>query len=584
MLSIGRGWLRENETITGSSSTLAKSGQEIKKRRITKIKLKGVKGIALLVTAVLLLIASMAAIPATAGEERHEEFRDKEFRMDARYWWQAPLFLTDQEQQQLKVIGVLIFEGYFGTDISRMSPKEFDELWNAIGHEKQEKATRLFAQYATGKGFEIPGLPTPREEFIPPADATYWWEFVDPEHREGAINWAREEIPEMLRSYWELAEWKGVELPIPRPEEVDVMRLTPEEHALIFTPPSFPLGRVPIEEWLNRVFPGANIIAVFGRIPRYSGLAEWVDRLLKVDRTPLFPLQKSRIICTTGILAAGYIAVWLDCGVLTVEEAAAIAPKIYAMIAAKAEIVGVQDVPVVFVLESMKTVLAGTAKDPRDHLGTHLPLDQKFRPIPGGAQVKRGSRDATVGFAIRRRVWFLWDKDLTTTGHLGLLPVPVNTRVYQPTELAGNKVGTVADVARHGFADVARVATLDGDVIPYVRTMTFWTAPVTGWRDPIVPEWSGKFGRTTGRTSGNIYAVGIDTWNDAFGLLRNQIWATIRVELGDSGSPLFISGPGGGVAVTGITWGRLVARPYMGLFSPVSGVRAELPGWEPHTK
>ncbi|MBT9161166.1 MAG: hypothetical protein DDT26_02467 [Dehalococcoidia bacterium] len=548
------------------------------------MRLKGIKGIALLIAAVLLLVIPMAAIPAAAGEERHEEFR-----WDARYWWEA-LPLSPHYQQQVREIMVSVFDRYFETDISAMSPQKLEELWNAIDCESREKVLCLSAQYATTKGFQIPGMPTPREEFIPPAGATYWWEFVDPELREGAIVGAKEDIPEALRSVWELTEWKGVELPIPRPENLDVMRLTPEEYNLILTP-SFPLGRIGVEEWINRYFPGVDIIATFGRTRAYSNPAKWFDRLREVTEltSPLFlPLMKSKSgIWTKGIDASGYISVWLDCRKLTRCEAVAIAPKIYAMIATKAEMVGVQDVPVVIVLRWIEVHLAGS-KDPRGYLGTPLPLDQKFRPIPGGAQVKGRSWHATAGFPVQRPIVFWWDdKDLTTTGHLGGPPVPINTRVYQPTELGGNKVGTVAGVAsRGGFADVARVATPDGNVIPYIRVMTFWTSPVTGSRDPALHEWSGKFGRTTGRTSGRILSVNRDTYNPAFGVLQDQVWTTIRVEPGDSGAPLFISAAGGGVAVTGIAWGFLYC-PHIGrigLFSPVSGVMTELPGWRPFTR
>ncbi|MCL0090242.1 S1 family peptidase, partial [Dehalococcoidia bacterium] len=105
------------------------------------------------------------------------------------------------------------------------------------------------------------------------------------------------------------------------------------------------------------------------------------------------------------------------------------------------------------------------------------------------------------------------------------------------------------------------MGTPDEDVIPYVRTTTFWTAPVTGTRDPNPPEWSGKFGRTTGRTSGRILAVGIDVEG-----LRNQVRTNIHAYRGDSGSPLFIDGPAGGVAVTGILWGGRNYCPDRGVF------------------
>ncbi|MCL0056562.1 hypothetical protein M1N81_03270, partial [Dehalococcoidia bacterium] len=107
-----------------------------------------------------------------------EEF---EWNWDACYWWEA-LPISPHHQQQAREVGILIFDRYFGIDISAMSPQELEELWDMIGHQNQEKALALFTQYATAKGFEVPGMPAPREEFIPPPDATYWWEFIDPLH------------------------------------------------------------------------------------------------------------------------------------------------------------------------------------------------------------------------------------------------------------------------------------------------------------------------------------------------------------------------------------------------------------------
>ncbi|MBT9141043.1 MAG: hypothetical protein DDT30_01629 [Dehalococcoidia bacterium] len=327
------------------------------------MRLKGIKGIALLVAAALLLVGTIGA--AAGGEERCEEFQT-----DTRYWWEA-VPLAPHYQQVVRETTVLVFGRYFGIDISRMSPKEFDKMWDVMSHENQERVLCLIARYAAEKGVQIPGIPTPREEFIPPADATYWWEFIDTEYREQTIIRAKEEISEMLRSYWECADWKGIELPIPRPDELDVMKLTPVEYHLILSPPSFPLGRRGVEEWIERVLPGANIIAVFGRTRTYSNPSGWFDRLHEANN--LFPLLVGRFgVSAMGIIGAGYIQVWLDCGKLTVEEAEAVAPKIYAMLAATAEMVGIEDIPVVFVLQALKPRSAdlyiGAAKDPRDHL------------------------------------------------------------------------------------------------------------------------------------------------------------------------------------------------------------------------
>ncbi|MCL0063895.1 hypothetical protein M1N83_01620, partial [Dehalococcoidia bacterium] len=121
------------------------------------MKPKGIKTIALLLAAITLVVGSVAGmVAAGAGDSGgDEQFRCGEgWRMDARYWWEA-LPISPHHQQQAREVGILIFDRYFGTDISAMSFQELDELWDVIGHENQEKAERLFAQYATGKGFEI---------------------------------------------------------------------------------------------------------------------------------------------------------------------------------------------------------------------------------------------------------------------------------------------------------------------------------------------------------------------------------------------------------------------------------------------
>ncbi|MCL0036619.1 hypothetical protein M1N47_04350 [Dehalococcoidia bacterium] len=323
------------------------------------MKPKGIKTIALLLAAITLVVGSVAGIAAAgAGDGGGDE--EFEWNWDACYWWES-LPTSPYHQQQAREVGILIFDRYFGIDISAMSWQELDELWDEIGHENQKKEERLFAQYATEKGFEIPGMPAPteeEEEFIPPPDATYWWEFLDPEYREHVIFQAKKTIPEALRCLWERLDWKGIELPIPRLDELDVMRLTPEEFETILRP-RLPLGRVGVEEWLERFLPGSNIIAVFGRTRAYDDPTEWFDTLLEARRLmrPIYPVLFRELgVTSMGIIGAGYIHVQLDCGKLTPEEAEAIATKIYTMIAAKAEMVGIEDVPAVFVLEAAGSI------------------------------------------------------------------------------------------------------------------------------------------------------------------------------------------------------------------------------------
>ncbi|MCL0088587.1 hypothetical protein M1N87_02070 [Dehalococcoidia bacterium] len=291
------------------------------------MKLKGIRSIALLVAAVILVIGSVAGIAAAGGEER-----DEEFRWDACYWWETPP-LTAYERQQMKDIMVHIFNHYFGMDISRKSPKELVELGYAIGHQNQQKALRLFWSYAEERGFELPlgilDVPAePRQEFIPRPDAYYWWEFIDPER------WCDEWLTRMKKEF----------------PDIDIMRLTPEEMDDLLNPPAPPLRLIPIEE--KKQCPGVH--AVFGRARTYTSEAEireWLDRLFEViggDPPLCGQLRCAFFVRTLAVSGSGYVTVDLDADRATREEVVRLAPKIYAVITQRAEELGIEDVPVAF--------------------------------------------------------------------------------------------------------------------------------------------------------------------------------------------------------------------------------------------
>ncbi|MCL0039137.1 hypothetical protein M1N46_02740 [Dehalococcoidia bacterium] len=348
------------------------------------MKLKGIKGIALLVAVVLLLMGAMAAISAAGGEERHDEFR-----WDARYWWEA-LPLTAYERQHVREIMVLIFDRYFGTDITRMSPKEFEELGATMGPEKEKEALRLFGQYAEKRGFEVPvGIPVPGER---PAEVTYWWELVDPEYRAAAIARAERDIPQRLRNRRQLAEEWGVEVCLPCPDEINVMTLTPEDYRLLLNPPPLPLRLWSIDEM--RAVP--DVVAVYGRARTYTTQADiqqWLDELRRLHHSSMrIVWASSPHIITTGVDHRGYFSVGLNMDELTMKEAQALAPQIYVAISEKAERLGIQDVPVVFHLTKVR-VLPGTVQSPEVVGTAGLPpaqpgYDVRYRPIPGGVEIK----------------------------------------------------------------------------------------------------------------------------------------------------------------------------------------------------
>ena len=337
------------------------------------MKLKGIRTIALLLAAAILVIGSVAGMAAAGAAERsgHQSFGevfsgDEGWRYDACYWWQAPP-LTPDEREQMKNIMVHIFNHYFGIDISRKSPIELVELGYAIGHEKQQKALRLFWSYAEQRGFELPpgtlDVPAvPRDEFVAPPDAYYWWEFIDPER------WCDEWIARMKEEF----------------PDIDIMRLTPEEVDDLLNPPAPPLRLVPVEEKRQR--PG--VIAAYGRVPTYSDEAEirdWLDRLFEVISSdpPLFrQLRYSFFVRSLGVFYTGYIRVDLDADQVTREDVVTLAPKIYAVIAERAQEFGIEDVPVSFHLTRMFRLLY----DPKE--GEPIAVEEVIPPLPAACFIR----------------------------------------------------------------------------------------------------------------------------------------------------------------------------------------------------
>ncbi len=314
------------------------------------MKRKGIRTIVLLGVVALLLMALMAAIAAAGGGERGIDVGD--FNWDARYWWEVPP-LTPYEREQVKEIMVFIFDRYFGIDVSTMSPEEFEDLGRSIGPGREKDVLLLFEYYTEKRGFQMPPgifeMPVDisvLEEFMPPAEVSYWWELVDPEYREARIAFFQEIFEERFERYPE-------EFPF---AEVNVRNMTPEEFERALSPPLPPLRLLTIEEIKRE---GPAIIAVYGRPRSYTAqteIREWLDRLREVQElfiqqvfpetpapTRLFPINQIGI-------RYGFLVVGLCKEELTINEALALASHIYALVSEKADRLGVQDVPVVFSL------------------------------------------------------------------------------------------------------------------------------------------------------------------------------------------------------------------------------------------
>ncbi|MBT9149039.1 MAG: hypothetical protein DDT28_00458 [Dehalococcoidia bacterium] len=267
---------------------------------------------------------------------------------------------------------VLIFDRYFGIDVSAMSPEEFEEVGLSIG---TEKVLRLFTQYAEKRGFEIPGrIPDPqpfpvKDEYVRPVPLTpadgYCLAMIRVACREAKIAMVREMFPEL----------KPVEL-------MKLMNMTTEELGRLLTPPPPPLRLLSPEERWGK-FPGAPI-AIYGRARSYqtqADIREWLDRLERVRHyiRPLLFSPHYPYMTLLGVCDGGYVWVGLNGARLTEAEARAFAAKkIYPLIAEKAEAMGIDEVPVVFdlLIVRLNTTLVAEGTPPAAKR-----YDEKHRPI-----------------------------------------------------------------------------------------------------------------------------------------------------------------------------------------------------------
>jgi len=313
------------------------------------------KGIALLVVAMLLVIASVAGIAAAGAEDSsfREGFRsDEGWRMDARYWWEDDDLLeclSPYQRKQVRDIMVLILDAYFGIDISRMSSEELYEVGNLIGSVGQEKVRSLFEHYAHKKGVEIPEPPEPPAPL--PVEPVYWWEIGCPQGN-------------MRATIYQVARTKGKEICRSAVEEmcpseveerfgelfpgVDLRKMTFDEFNLFLN--SLPRARAPLRpvcfEELQR---NPRIIALFGRVPPLSTeeeiekFNEKLNEVIEAALPLLLKLPPCEFPIGTLVALHGAISIAVRSDQLPQAEV------VYEILAKKAEsLFGIKDVPVTF--------------------------------------------------------------------------------------------------------------------------------------------------------------------------------------------------------------------------------------------
>jgi hypothetical protein len=285
----------------------------------------------------------------------------------------------------------LIFNRYFGIDVSRMIGEELAELGVYLGPDGQEKYARLAKEYAQRKGLEIPE-PHCYEPVAPPVEDVYWWVIVA--NPEGKVEWIMDQIAEAKgMTPGEVEERFGELFP-----GVDLWNMTFDEFdKFLNSLPRPPLKPVCFDELRQNPY----IIAVFGRVPAFARegeLREFEEKLEQVvdkvwpllQKLPRCKFPPAGIVVSQGAIS---IAVYSD-QLPRAEE-------VYRIIAEKAErLFGIEDVPVTFGV-CRGGLLVGGMSSPASS-GWRPPFNEPFTRIPGAVKVASPWVASTASFTIRR--------------------------------------------------------------------------------------------------------------------------------------------------------------------------------------
>lgn len=564
-----------------------------------------IKSIVLVSIAVLLIMGSMAGITTAgvedwSGRENFKELQinDEEWRFDARYWWEVPP-VTPYDREQIKDIMIMVLDRYFGIDISRMSPEEFEGIAKCSQNEME--ILRLFGYYAQKREFEVPtgifdappgfdeplGIParvkpSPKGNRVyRTTEEIYWWKAVaNPEEE---VNKIMQDIAGVKGMSSDEIEERFDEL-FPG---VDLWEMSLAEfYYFVGSLPQPSLKVLCLEEEKQQ----PHVIAVFGKVPELSAeleIKEFDEKLRRIIQAVPSSVWDSILSSSVEQVPREQenrypvVATGASQGVITIglpnRDFTAIG-EIYKIISEKAKsLYEIKDVPVMFSGDASVTFATWTPLPP---------YGARYRPIPGGVAIQSsGGGGATSGFAVvqRRPLWGD-DEDYVTTGHLAGL----NTRIYQPAIGSGNEAGRIiARPGRRSHADVARVGIADALVHPRIHVGHGFQRPVFSAGDPGINERVVMSGATSGPASGRVITyVNLQFGPGApYDVLYNQIIVEgVIPQAGDSGSPLLV-----GVRlvypycirVHGVTVGDInIGGARFGIFSPITGILRELPGIE----
>ena len=237
------------------------------------------------------------------------------------------------------------------------------------------------------------------------------------------------------------------------------------------------------------------------------------------------------------------------------------------------------------------------------HAEPLIGLQDKLRPVPGGAQIVFSSFICTLGFnAFRGR-----DFGFVTNSHCTDVFGEVEGTRYSQNVPASGSIGTeTADPGfssdppcpvgkRCRFSDSA-FAKYDnprlGGLGKIARPMSsgsevgsttlkdpsarFTLTGRTG--SPLAGDVVQKVGRTTGWTYGSVVGTCVDINETSDITLFCQSMVQIGGGPGDSGAPVFFRLPGNKARLVGILWGGAVDPDLgiVGIFSPLANIEADL--------
>lgn len=231
-------------------------------------------------------------------------------------------------------------------------------------------------------------------------------------------------------------------------------------------------------------------------------------------------------------------------------------------------------------------------------------LQDRLRPVPGGAQFVFSSFACTLGFNAFRGQDFGFVVASHCTDIMGELE---GTRFFQ--SLPGNKNGIGTEIVdppfftgspcppqKHcrfsdsafakydnnrlgGLAKIARPVSGGSQIGPLTLKPTSARFTITGRAgSPLEGDFVHKVGRTTGWTFGTVIGTCLDVNEDAGITLFCQSLVQLGGGPGDSGAPVFKVLPGNKARLVGLLWGG-GDDPNLGIigvFSPLENIEEDL--------